>query len=107
MKHKIKNFINHLKHKYKVVITWLNDLHIFLGTATESRIYENWKTNERTLYSMFFGWLLETLLYGLIISIAIITFGIKFVWFYPLTIGLLIWVCIDIIDRITKTIRRK
>lgn len=104
---RIKNYLKEWPHKYIVVKDKVKNLHRILNTTTESQLIENWRSNDRTLYTMFIGWLLENIYYGLIISIALISFGVSIRWYYPVTIGLLKWVCLDLIKQITKVIRSK
>jgi len=102
----MKNFIIGLKQLIVNNIVKIKGIHKFLSTTTELEMYTNWKQDTRTLYSVFFGWLLENLWYGLIISVSLIMFNVQFRWYLPFTIASLYWICLDTIDRITKIIRK-
>ena len=102
----MKTFINQLKHKGIELKDSVKDIHYFLSNTKQGDMYKIWKTEDRTLYSMFFGWLLENIWYGLLITISLIIFGINIKRYYPFVIACLYWLCLDTIDKITQTIRR-
>ena len=102
----IKTFINGCRHKVKLYKDKVISIHTFLNTTTESSMYKNWKTTDRNLYFMFFGWLLENLWYGLLISISLTIFGVSWKWYMPFTLATLYWLSIDTIKRITLVMRK-
>jgi len=103
----MKKFINHLVLKYNVVFNWLHEFHNRLLETTESQTYDIWKANDKNLYMVFLSWLLETLMYGLVLSIGLISVSVRWRWFHPITHGLMIWVSMELINQIAKAIRRK
>lgn len=108
----IKKFIIRLKHIVKVYIDKVISIHTFLKKTTEASMYENWKTTDRNLYSMFLGWLLENIIMiGSMITIGLWSlFGFHHGWYsflMPIMYGCLYWLFIESIKRISQAIRSK
>jgi len=109
---RIKNFITQFKHIVKVYRDKVVSVHTFLKSTTEASMYQNWKTTDRNLYSMFLGWLLENIvMIGSIITIGLWSlFDYHHGWYsllMPVVYGCLYWLIIETIKRINQAIRSK